>query len=425
MFHVSTLARFTLVAGFILNVPAVAQEAFLKQGTTALNPDDGRTLFLYVPGYTLLYDLGERRNIRSSRYRDRVPYRYAKTQDGIRVLIREADIQERMDVLDGYHFLVNRRMPFCYTEDACNNIWSHFSTVGDGGRVGDGGLDWQAMWRTAAKFEVLVDSENERSCVVPDVDLLKVRVSMSGFEEDGFIPRKGSIPRREFRFELELEESGFITLINCQYPVYSFTEETIEELGSPCTQERSQRTIRSLWEGIQKYQRDSRYAELNLGEILPILGLGTRTDQFEELMRGNYNEEIAEISIRYGNANEEWQVKFVEIMRRSDDSSEVYSPFGKAIVRKVRRCQAGAPTEMMFASFYFVENRESPLTIHLNKSIISGLNLPSGELNGGLVSINTQGSHHKFLDFFLGEGIPKSVANFFIKEINVTEAPQR
>ena len=200
MFHASTLARFTLVAGFILNAPAVAQEAFLRQGTTALNPDDGQTLFLYVPGYTLLYDLGERRTIRSKRYGDRVPYRYAKTQDGIRVLIREADIQERMDVLDDYHFLVNRRMPFCYTRDACNGIWSDFSTVRDWGR------DWRAMWRTAAKFEVLVDSENERSCVVPDVDFPKVRVSMSGFEERGFIPR------REPRFKIKIRGVRFHNL---------------------------------------------------------------------------------------------------------------------------------------------------------------------------------------------------------------------
>ena len=416
MFRISTLVRFTLVIGFILNSSAVAQEAFLRKGTVALNPNDEQTLFLYVPGYTLLYNLGERRPIRSRTFRRQETYRLATTQDGIRVLVREADIRTDVEVLENYHFLVNRRMPLCDTMDDCNDIWRRFSTVGDDGE------NWIAMWpRVAGRFEAFSDSDNKELCAVPMGDSLKVFASIGGSEENGFIPTKA-------KNNLRLENSGFITLLKCQHPVYFFREKIIEDLTSTCAQERSRRTIGSLWNGIQNYRRDSTFVEF--GVFLSFLGLGARVEKFEEFRQGNNDERITEISINYGKADEEWQVKVVEIDRRSDDNPEGYLPFGKIVVRKVFKCQAGQPTEMTFASFFVdvlpMNEEEEPIdfTIRLNEDTITDLKLPNDNLDGGLVSINKQFEHYKLLDFFLREGVPKSIANFFIKEINVARPRQ-
>ena len=412
MFHVSTLAGFTLVIGLILNASAVAQEAFLKKGTVALNPNDERTLFLYIPGYTLLYDLGKRRTIRSRTRGDQEKYRFATTQDGIRVLVREADIRTNVEVLENYHFLVNRRMPLCDTMDDCNDIWNHFSNVGDDGE------NWSAMWaRVAGKFMAFSESENSELCAVPDGGPLEVFVSIGGSEDKGFIPRT--------RNRLKLEEAGFITLLNCQYPTYFFEESRIKELDSPCTQEHSQKKIASLWRGIQNSKRGSLFTEF--GAYLSFLGLGARVEAFRELSRGQNDETIEESSIVYGKLNEEWQVKFVEIFRRLDDNTGEYSSIGKTVVRKVFQCEAGRPTEMKFASFFvdiFPKNEERYLEINLNESVIAGLKLKNNKLDGGLVSINRQDHHYKLLDYFLKKGVPKSIANLFIKEINVAEPRQ-
>ena len=419
MFRISTLARFALVIGFILNAPAVAQEAFLKKGTVAINPDDIPTLFLYVPGYTLLYDLEkESKPIGRKMPEGREEYQLAKTQDGIRVLVRTADIRKNVEVLRNYHFLVNRRMPLCDKMNDCNNIWSQFSTVSDEGE------NWIAMWaRVAGKFEAF--SNNEKLCAVPDGDPLEVLVSIGASEEEGFIPRTQD--------QLRLDDSGFITLLNCRHPAYIFRERMSESLTSPCTQERSRRTIGSLWRGIENHRRGSVYAELRA--FLAFLGLGARVEEFTQLSQGRNDENIEEISVYYGKKDEEWQVKFVDILRRPDDNSEGLLPFAKATVRKVFQCDSGQSTEMKFASFLvepFPMNDGQPSTgfndrlppINLDAERIRELGLPNNRLDGGLVSINKQSQHYKLLDFFLGKDVPKSIANFFIKEINVA-SPRR
>ena len=438
MFHVSTLARFTLVIGFILNTPAVAQEAFLNQGTTALNPNNKQTLFLYVPGHTLLYHLGEIEEIRRKRDKKKEKYQHAKTQDGIDVLLRKADIREDISVLiKNSHFLVHRRMPFCHTRDTCSTIcdhtWRHFSTDRDEGK------NWEAIWRATGRFEAFADSKNRGLCAFLDDDSpkvpisLKVRASFNSKENEGCIPRKFIWKTRngEIGNELKLEEAGFITLLNChQYPAYSFEENAVADLTSPCNKKRSQKTIKSLWKAIENYTTSSIDAELGihveLGKLLSFLGFGAGVKaKFEEIKKigqGNNDEEMEIISTDYGKVDEEWQVKFVEIRRPPYDNSE-NSLFSKAIVKKVFKCQAGGPTEMTFASFFVPMDEGNPITINLDKKIIEEeLSLPSGNVNGGLVSINNQSHHYKLLDYLLEKRIPKGVANFFIKEINVAKA---
>ena len=417
----AALIGFTVLIWLAINASAVAQEAFLKKGTIALNPDDERTLFLYVPGFTLLYELGETsRSIRSRTFGNKEDYQFAITQDGIRVLVRAADIRTDVTTLKKYDFLVNRRMPLCETSEACRDIWSKFRTIGDEGD------EWSALWaRTAGKFTTSEES-----------GVRAVHVSIGGAWQNGYIPNRKRNERR-------LEESGFITLLNRQYPTYSFEEKEDEELSIPCMQQRSQRSSVSLLKKVNSYAKAGGSAELSVGgstgksvltnlrkEILSFLGLnaivsaGAGVEYTGE--RGNIEETADEIV--YGNIDEEWKVKSVNINRRSSDSSGAYLPFANVIIRKVLECRAGQPTEMTFASYFFLMSPEQDgqppyyNVITLNTNEINKLNLPNTPLDGGLVSINTQTSHHNLLDFFLKYNIPKSVANFFIKEINVAEA---
>lgn len=419
MLRILTLVCSALVICLVLNTSVAAQEAFLRKGTIALNPDDEQTLFLYVPGYTLLYNLGTIKGIRSRAFGDRENYQIATTQDGIRVLVRVPDIRKDVEALEDYDFLVNRRMPFCETAEACNNIWGVFTTVTDEG------LNWSALWaRTAGKF---TGSENS--------DSRSVRVLMGGAWDEGFIPSK--------RNGLRLEDSGFITVLHRQYPAYQLEETINQELASPCTHEQSQKNIVSLLNKAEAYAKASVGVGLDVAAssrnkisknlakaLLSFLGLEANIS-VEAFVDGEWKRETAQKTtdnIIYGDKDQEWQVKFVEIHRRSDSSPETYRPFASAIIRKVLQCSAGQPTEMTFASYFLTlfpeDDSESPapIRINLDANSIEELKLENEPLDRGLVSINRQTSHHKLLDSFIDRGVPKSIANLFIKEINVTEA---
>ena len=401
-------------------ITANSQEAFLKKGTTALNPEDGKTLFLYIPGYTLLYDLGEVKNIGSQAFGTREQYQLATTQDGVQVLVRTPDIRTDIEkISDQYHFLVNRRMPLCEHEDICRNIWNDFSDTSDEG------VKWSALWpRTAGNF---LDQE--------DGGIRKVSDSIGGAWEEGYIPTK--------KDRLRLEDAGFISLLNRKYPLFRFTEKNIDELSSPCGSERSTRNEKTLFREIETYAKASLNTKIGVDEsilgalpkqfvssVLSFLGLEANISA-EAFISGNWREEATqenESSIIYGDRTQQWLVKTIDIKRRSDGEDDVYHPFGSAMIRKVLECEAGQPTEMTFASFLLTlvpestETVPTPAIINLNTEMINNLELSNRSLDKGLVSINTQTSHNKLVDFFLRNNIPKSIANQFIKEINVAEA---
>ena len=173
-----------MVIGIAISTYAIAnaQEAFLKRGTVALNPEDRRTLFLYIPGYTLLYNLGETTTIKSRSFGTKKEYQYATTQDGIRVLVRKQDILKDVERLDKYHFLVNRRMPLCETETGCGNIWDNFPDDRDETST------WSALWRSAGNF---LPQEREEDLT------RKVQVSVGAIKREGCLfQNKGTlIPR--------------------------------------------------------------------------------------------------------------------------------------------------------------------------------------------------------------------------------------
>ena len=299
---------------------ANAQDAFLRKGTTALNPEDRQTLFLYIPGYTLLYDLGKIKTIGSKKFGTREEYQFATTQDGIPVLVRKPDIREDVNTIRSkYDFLVNRRLPLCETEDACRNIWNKFTNVQDEGS------DWVALWpRTAGVF---VKSANNMTKAVS--------VSIGGAWENGFIPAE--------RDRLKLEDVGFISLLDRKYPLYRFDETNSRELASPCGHERSATEGVSLLNEVEAYAKASVTAKIDAAEsiakaipenfasvLLSFLGLEASISA-EAFVDGRWKKETIQETtnhIVYGDRNEQWLVKTVNIQRRSDTDQDVYQPFG-------------------------------------------------------------------------------------------------
>ena len=420
MFQKSILFGIMVTIWFVLSVPTVAQEAFLTKGTIALNPDDMQTLFLYVPGYSLLYELGSTKNIGSKRFGDRQNYQFATTQDGIRVLVRTRDIQKNVRLLYEYDFLVNRRMPLCDTADICKDIWSKFTTVRDDGPT------WRALWPQVAGNFMAEEKGDSR----------KVSVSIGALRNiKGFIPSK--------RNRLRLEDSGFISILNRKYPSYRFKETTNRELASPCTHERSQTKGVLLLNKIEAYAKATANATFDVARslrksipknfaraVLSFLGLEANISA-EAFVDGKWKKETskeAKHHITYGNKDQAWQVKTIEISRRSDQEPETYRPYGSAIIRKVLKCESAQPAEMTFVSFFLAlfpeEDGESLTheTIRMNAKTITDLKLTNNPLDKGLVSINTQTSHYVLLDYFMSHNVPKSIANLFIKEINVAES---
>ena len=400
-----------------------AQEAFLKKGTLALDPTDSRTLFLYVPGYTLLYDLGKKKNIRSLKFGTTESYQAVTTQDGIKVLIRTKDIRRDVDEInEKYNFLVNRRMPLCETREECRTIWNDFN------EVGDEGSHWSALWpRTAGRF---LGSEKN--------GVRSVEVSVGGTWEKGFIPTK--------RNRLPVEDAGFITMLNRMHPLYRFDQLPSQNLDSPCGHVRSQTNKVNLMKNIELYSKISLSAGLGvagdnflkkipknfLSTVLSFLGVSAAisVDAFVDGSWKKKTTQEATNTIEYGAPNEEWRVKTVSIMRRrepvvSDSSYAPYEPFGSALIRTVLKCDAGQASDMKYASFLLSRNPESveevpaPAVIRMDSGTVQRLQLPNRELDKGLVSINTQRSHGELVDFFLAEGVPKSIANLFITAINV------
>ena len=414
----------SLVVFVYVTQSANAQHAFLKKGTIALDPTNPTTLFLYVPSYTLLYDLhAETRHIRSRRSRTTTEYQLATTQDGVRVLIRRPDIRTDVDSLRGYDFLVNRKMPLCETIQSCSDVWSDFED-----RDGEDGNDWSPLWpRVAGSFEPSSTANGSTH---------RVSVSVGGIDVLGYVPthRHGTL----------IEDAGYITRLDREYPLYRFTEYVRPELSSPCGYQQKTSKKTTLLSGIGAHASAS--ASLRAGSdsgkpisanlaktVLSFLGLDALLT-VEAVVTGNLeatSSKEGENVVVYGTRGEQWSVRSVTIGRRPFSATEtlgdVYEDYGTMMVRTVLRCDAGQATEMTFASFllapYSAMNGEEsePIVLNLNPDTIERLQLPNDHLDKGLVSINTQRSHGKLIDFFLSEGIPKAIANFIIGEINVTK----
>jgi len=182
-------------------------DGYLRKGTYALNPDNKRDIFLYIPRKTPLYSIGsEEITIGSQAFPDlKREYVQATTQDGIHVLVWKDEVNRNITSLNKFDFFVNRRLPLCLTLVSCESIWSKFN------RVSDEGDSWLAIWPGAGGKLYENISGNQ-----------KVEIDAGGWEQ-GYIPLK--------RERLTIEDYGYITNLNREYPLYRFTKSELDGLN--------------------------------------------------------------------------------------------------------------------------------------------------------------------------------------------------
>jgi hypothetical protein len=412
-------AFFLTISTLFLIQSAYAQNnglmGFLRKGTLANDPANELRIFLYIPGYTLLYDFGDIIQIPSKRANKLVPYRAVTTQDGIRVLVREKDIRQDIEALDPYDFLINRLTPYCETPDVCRVVWNSFPRFTEGD-------EWDSAWpRVTGSF--LGEQHT---------DVHAVELSISGKKEKAYIPKNYK--------NLPLEDYGFITYLNRGYPTFKFTNEEISNLRSECGHEKLTSSTTETFSKIETYAKASVNASIDVSNalsralpksvahaVLSFLGLSANISA-EAFIDGSWKKENREATtdnIFYGDRNEHWTVNSVWIERRRDNGTDGYAPYGSMLIRKVFSCRANQVIEMNFASILLtIFPKDTSIPAYPNDPIILDTNtiikakLPNEPNDGALLSINTQTSHHRAIDYFRELGVPKSIATFIIKELN-------
>ena len=211
--------------------------------------------------------------------------------------------------------------------------------------------------------------------------------------------------------------------MNCQYPAYYFEESTDKDFTNPCDEDEGNE---SRLEARKKFEKNSELTKSKIKSFFLNLDLA----ESKEYRRGNdYKGGMKNPTKDKGQQfRVEW-IKNIEIKWRPSGNSKgkEYVPFGQIIVRKVLQCdkksQSKKMTDAAFGVEFFPMNDELRDPIIVDRGMIKDLDLGDDQ-DWGLVSINDQINHSKLLDFFLKKEIPKSVANFLIKEINVAE-PRR
>jgi len=410
-----------LIILIILHSNSVYSEpsGYLKQGTFAISPEDERTIFLYIPSKTLLYDLKEDKiKIGSSAFPDRQnSYRKAITQDGIEALIWDQVISTNGNIVNRYDFFVNRRLPMCITENSCDEIWRKFNLRSDEGE------GWKAIWPGAGgKFKEEVGN------------LQKVSMDAGGWEE-GFIPSK--------RGGFTIEDNGYISKTDRAYPLYKYLATTMYDLCTQCGQTVIDKDKSSLYTKLETYGKASanvsidpttlatkyipkKYAKM----LLEIFGLeaGVSLEGFVDGSWKKTAESETTKIVKYGNEHESWIAKDVYVEKRaiSDLGTDSdYKPFGRVLIKKVYKCRSNEKVDLNYISFlmsFYDENGKQEsniIKISLDKqNLPNEFKLKNETKPNALVTIDKRADHFRIIEFFLQEGIPKSIGSLFITEFN-------
>ncbi len=392
---------------------------YLKQGTFAINPEDERTIFLYIPSKTLLYELKEEKiKIGSSAFPDRqLSYQKAITQDGIEALIWDRVISTNGNIVNRYDFFVNRRLPMCVTEGSCDEIWSKFNL-----RL-DEGEGWKAIWPGAGgKFKEEVGN------------LQKVSMDAGGWEE-GFIPSK--------RGGFTLEDYGYISKTDRAYPLYKYTVTKMDDLCTQCGQTVMEKNKSNLYTKLELYGKAAgnlsfdptslvtkyipkKYAKM----LLEIFGLEAGVS-LEGFVDGSWKKSVESETtkiVKYGNENESWTAKDVYVEKRaiSDLGTDSdYKPFGRVLMKKVYKCRSNEKVDLNYISFlmsfYDKDGKQESNIIQISldkQNLPNEFKLEKEVRPKALVSIGERADHFRIIEFFLKEGVPKSIGSLFITEFN-------
>jgi hypothetical protein len=397
---------------------AGAYDGYLREGTFALNPDDKRQIFLYVPGMTPIYSMGaEDVLVGTAPFSDRAKraYRLVATQDGIQALILKASIRFTNSALAGFDFVINRRIPFCRELEAFPDIWNKFSQL-------DEGPGWFAVYaRNAGKvLEVSEDKYKVRMAFAPALG-----------PEEGYIPKQ-----RDGR---GIEELGYLTFLDTMSANYRFKEAFQHELSTACSERNITRDSEKLFTEIQGYLQTKVGVSIDptsflagklASKVIKYLGLDASIS-LEAFLKGDFkrtDETETVRTITYGAEGESWVVDSVEIDKKTEpgiDDATPYRNIGSMLIKRVYTCKGAQLASLDYISILLIPSRdlENTQEIVLTPQTIKNLDLPRDDRFPSLVSLNNQFHYFKLLDYLvIDEGLPKGIANYVIKEINLSAA---
>ncbi|UCE34236.1 MAG: hypothetical protein JSV40_13770 [Deltaproteobacteria bacterium] len=397
---------------------AGAYDGYLQEGTFALNPHDKRQIFLYVPGMTPIYSIDEEDVlVGTAPFSDKPKraYRLVATQDGIQALILKASIRFTNSALADFDFVINRRIPFCRELEAFPDIWNKFSQL-------DEGPGWFALYaRNAGKvLEVSEDKYKVRMAFAPALG-----------PEEGYIPKK-----RDGR---SIEELGYLTFLNTMSADYQFKEAFQHELSTACSERNITRDSEKLFTEIQGYLQTKVGVSIDptsflagklASKVIKYLGLDASIS-LEAFLKGEFKktDETETVStITYGAEGESWVVNSVQIDKKTApgiDDATPYRNIGSMLIKKVYTCKGAQLASLDYISILLIPARdlENTQEIVLTPQTIKNLGLICDDRFPSLVSLNNQFHYFKLLDYLvIDEGLPKGIANYVIKEINLSAA---
>ena len=397
---------------------ASAYDGYLQEGTFALNPEDKRQIFLYIPGMTPIYSMSSEDVLVGTAPflgTPKKPYRLVRTQDGIRALILKDSIRFTESTLAEFNFVINRRTPFCRDLQTFPDIWGKFSKL-------DEGPGWFALYaRNAGEIlQVLHDKYRVRMAFAPALG-----------------PQEGYIPR--FRNGRDIEELGYITVLRDFLPDYQFNDTPQDELSTACSAKNITRDREKLFTEVQGYLQTKAGVSIDPTSILAgrlakkvikYLGLDASIT-IEAFLKGEFkraHETETVTTITYGADGESWVVKSVEINQKTGlgvDSDNRYKAIGSMLIKKVYTCKGAQLASLDYISILLVpaEDPESTQQIAVTPDTIKKLALPQDDRFASLVSLDNQFQYFKLLDYLvINEEVPKAIANYIIKEINLSAA---
>ena len=397
---------------------AGAYDGYLREGTFALNPDDKRQIFLYVPGMTPIYSIDEEDVlVGTAPFSDRQKraYRLVATQDGIQALILKASIRFTNSALADFDFVINRRIPFCRELEAFPDIWNKFSQL-------DEGPGWFALYaRNAGKvLEVSEDKYKVRMAFAPALG-----------PDEGYIPKK-----RDGR---SIEQLGYLTFLDTMSADYQFKEAFQHELSTACSEKNITRDSEKLFTEIQGYLQSKVGVSIDptsflagklASKVIKYLGLDASIS-LEAFLKGEFKrtDETETVStITYGAEGESWVVNSIQIDKKTApgiDDATPYRNIGSMLIKKVYTCKGAQLASLDYISILLIPSRdlENTQEIVLTPQTIKNLSLPCDDRFPSLVSLNNQFHYFKLLDYLaIDEGLPKGIANYIIKEINLSAA---
>ena len=397
---------------------ASAYDGYLREGTFALNPEDKRQIFLYIPGMTPIYSISSEDVLVGTAPfsgRPKKPYQLVRTQDGIQALILKDSIRFTDSALAEFNFVINRRTPFCRELQTFPDIWNKSSKL-------DEGPGWFALYaRNAGEIlHVLHDKYRVRMAFAPALG-----------------PQEGYIPR--YRNGRDIEELGYITRLRNFLTDYQFKDTLQDELSTACSEKNITRDREKLFTEVHGYLQTKAGVSIDptsvlagrlAKKVIKYLGLDASIS-VEAFLKGEFKktDETETVStITYGADGESWVVKSVEINQKTGlgvDSNTRFKTIGSMLIKKVYACKGAQLASLDYISIFLVpaEDPETTQQIVLTPDTIKNLGLPHDDRFASLVSLDNQFQYFKLLDYLvINEEVPKGIANYIIKEINLSKA---